>query len=64
MSEYGFGNFESPTGFVGLNLQQPTGIAIDGSGNVWVPSLSQNVTEFVGLAVSVKTPAIGPPQLP
>ena len=47
------------TGYqAGLNLSLR--IAIDGSGNVWVPNASLNsVTEFVGAAAPVVTPVIG-----
>jgi sugar lactone lactonase YvrE len=39
--------------------------AIDSSGNLWVTSYaSDTLTEFIGLAVPVKTPLIGPVQLP
>jgi hypothetical protein len=46
-------------------------VAIDSSGNVWVPNIAGNVllpgvgvTELVGVAAPVQTPFIGPPQLP
>ena len=40
-------------------------IAIDPSGNLWVSNLyGASVTEFIGLAVPVKTPLLGPPQNP
>jgi hypothetical protein len=46
-------------------LLEAFAIAIDASGNVWVTYFGSNVlTEFVGLAVPVKTPLIGPPQTP
>ena len=56
----------SPTGFgvaAGLNL--PFGIAIDGSGSVWISNGGDDsVVEFVGAAAPVKTPLLGPPQQP
>ena len=46
-------------------LQEPYGIAIDASGSVWVSNFgSSTITQFVGAATPVKTPMIGPPQLP
>jgi hypothetical protein len=45
-------------GYVNLGMFAPYGIAVDGSGNVWVAS-DDNVgplTEFVGAAVPVVTP--------
>ncbi len=40
-------------------------ITIDASGNLWATSFANNtVTEYVGLAVPVKTPHIGLPQAP
>lgn len=53
-------------------LVEPYGIAIDASGNVWisnfatVPASGQRgtITEFVGLAIPVKTPLVGPAQIP
>lgn len=56
-----FGNFAPP----GSNFNGPFGVAIDSSGNVWVTNYGNNtVTELVGVAGPVKTPFIGPPQLP
>jgi len=46
-------------GFVGPNLESgPASIAVDGSGNVWVLTETNNstVTEFVGVATPVVTP--------
>jgi hypothetical protein len=47
-----------PLGYVASGLVAPYGIAIDGSGNVWVASdnTSGPLTEFVGAAVPVVTP--------
>jgi sugar lactone lactonase YvrE len=46
-------------------LQEPSGLAIDASGNVWVSSFASNtIVEFLGVAVPVKTPVIGPVQIP
>jgi hypothetical protein len=40
-------------------------VAIDASGNLWVPNFSTNtLTEIVGLATPVKTPQLGPVQSP
>jgi len=42
-----------------------TFVAIDSSGNAWAPNYRGNtITELVGIAAPVKTPFIGPPQLP
>jgi streptogramin lyase len=57
----------SPSGGLGqdANLSRPYGIAIDSSGNIWVSDQGTNaVTEFLGAATPVKTPLLGPPQLP
>ena len=46
-------------------LLRPYGIAVDASGNVWVSNFgSSTITQFLGAATPVKTPLIGPPQLP
>ncbi len=54
-------------------LNQPSGLAVDASGNVWVsnfaPAMVQNVaegtvTELVGVAGPVKTPLLGPVKAP
>jgi sugar lactone lactonase YvrE len=40
-------------------------IVVDASGNLWVTDFNNNtLTEIVGLATPVKTPALGPPQTP
>jgi sugar lactone lactonase YvrE len=40
-------------------------VAIDASGNLWVPNFNSNIlTEIVGLATPVKTPQLGPVQSP
>jgi streptogramin lyase len=47
-------------GYQGGGLNQPQGIAIDASGNVWLPNDGgggNSVTQFVGLAAPVLTPA-------
>lgn len=57
----------SPTGGFGqdASLSAPFGVAIDESGNAWVSNQGAGtVTEFVGVAAPVKTPLLGPPQLP
>jgi hypothetical protein len=47
----------------GLSL--PYALAIDPSGNLWVSSFASNtVTEYVGAAVPVKTPLLGPAEKP
>lgn len=47
------------------NLREPYGIALDSSGNVWVSNFGSNsVTQFLGAATPVKTPLVGPPQVP
>jgi len=51
-------NLAAP-GFVGPNISSgPAGIAVDGSGNVWVliQANSSTLTEFVGVATPVVTP--------
>jgi sugar lactone lactonase YvrE len=46
-------------------LLEAFGIAIDASGNVWVSNFGNNtLTEFVGLAVPVRTPLLGPVATP
>jgi len=47
------------------SLSQPFAVAIDASGNLWVTNFFTNIlTEIVGLAAPVKTPQIGPVQVP
>jgi streptogramin lyase len=46
-------------------LLEAYAIALDASGNIWVSNQGNNsVTKFIGLAVPVKTPLSGLPQLP
>jgi len=46
-----------PTPYAEPTLSAPSGLAIDGSGNVWVTNAeSNNVMEFVGAAAPVVTP--------
>ena len=46
-------------------LLEAYAVAIDASGNLWVTNFgNDSITQFVGLAVPVKTPLLGPPQLP
>ncbi len=46
-------------------LSEPSGVAIDASGNLWISNFGSDIlTEVVGLATPVKTPLIGPVQLP
>jgi streptogramin lyase len=60
------GNIVSPsTGFVDPNNNEPDGVAIDASGSVWVTNTGNNtLSQWVGLAVPVKTPAVLPARLP
>ncbi|HEX4312089.1 MAG TPA: NHL repeat-containing protein [Acidobacteriaceae bacterium] len=51
------------------SLSAPFGVAVDASGNVWVSNQgsiqgASTITQFVGAATPVKTPVLGPPQLP
>ncbi|MCU1249388.1 MAG: repeat containing protein [Edaphobacter sp.] len=58
----------SPATGLGTDAQlgSPFAIAVDQSGNLWVTNSngSNTVTVFIGLAGPVKTPLLGPPQLP
>jgi sugar lactone lactonase YvrE len=58
----------SPPAGLGTDAQlgSPFALAIDQSGNLWVTNSNgaNTVTVFVGLATPVKTPLLGPPQLP
>jgi streptogramin lyase len=58
----------SPAAGLGTDAQlgSPFAVAIDLSGNVWVSNSNgaNTVTTFVGLATPVKTPLVGPAQLP
>jgi streptogramin lyase len=59
----------SPAAGLGTDAQlaSPFAVAIDQSGNVWVSNSANGtntVTTFVGLATPVKTPLLGPAQLP
>ena len=59
------GNPASGSPFTGGGLGNPSSIAIDASGNVWVANYTgHSVTEFVGAAAPVKAPLIGLPQKP
>lgn len=61
------GGAVSPAGGFGqdASLSAPFGVAIDESGNAWVSNQGSNtVTQFLGVAAPVKTPLLGPPQLP
>lgn len=55
----------SPTGdyAVDAGLYNAAWIDADASGNLWVVN-QEFLTKIVGLAVPVKTPRLGPPQLP
>jgi streptogramin lyase len=53
------------SGFVGVGIDQPSAIAVDGSGNVWIASPGNNsLTVFVGAATPVHTPINGTPLRP
>jgi len=57
----------SPASGFGLDsgLDQPFGIALDASGNVWITNFGGvTLTQFVGLATPVKTPLNGLPTTP
>jgi DNA-binding beta-propeller fold protein YncE len=58
----------SPAAGLGTDakLGSPFALAIDPSGNLWVSNSNgaNTVTVFVGLATPVKTPLLGPSQLP
>jgi streptogramin lyase len=57
----------SPTSGYGSDagLIEPYALAIDASGNVWISNYAMNtLVEFVGVAVPVKTPLVGPPTAP
>jgi sugar lactone lactonase YvrE len=61
------GGLLSPSAGFGsdASLSAPFGLAIDASGNVWVSNQgSSTITQFLGAATPVKTPVVGPPQLP
>jgi hypothetical protein len=46
-------------------LNEGFAVAIDASGNLWVTNFETNtLTEIVGLATPVKTPLLGPVQIP
>lgn len=47
------------------DLSEPSGLAIDASGDLWISNFgTDTLTEVIGLATPVKTPLIGPVQLP
>jgi sugar lactone lactonase YvrE len=49
----------------GTVQRQPTAVAVDASGNVWLGGgFGQNVIELVGAAKPTRTPLVGQPQLP
>jgi streptogramin lyase len=61
LSADGATNLSSSDGFgfqVNAGVQGAYGIAIDGSGNVWVSDGASNVTEYVGAAAPTKNPIV------
>ena len=73
LSEFAGSNAASPgtplspsTGFGSdASMLESYGAAVDASGNLWVSNTgNDSVTEFIGAAVPVKTPLVGPVQLP
>jgi streptogramin lyase len=61
------GAFLSPSGGLGTdaNLLEAYKIAVDASGNLWISNFGSNIlTEFIGMAVPVRTPQIGLPAAP
>jgi sugar lactone lactonase YvrE len=61
------GQILSPTaGYaIDAHMDQPFAVAIDASGNLWIPNFHNNtLTEIVGVATPVKTPQLGPVQSP
>ena len=47
------------------SLEQPYGLALDASGNLWVSNSSKGtITQFLGVASPVRTPLAGPPVTP
>lgn len=71
------GSALSPASGFGLDagINFPFGLAIDGSGSIWMSSVPNGLpgngnasksllVEFVGLAIPVKTPLLAPPTLP
>lgn len=61
------GSAISPSTGLGVDadLLEPFALVIDASGNIWVSNQALNtVVEYLGLAVPVKTPLVGPPQAP
>jgi sugar lactone lactonase YvrE len=61
------GQILSPTAgwALGAGLNHGWTVAIDASGNLWIPNFTTNtLTEIVGLATPVKTPQLGPVQSP
>jgi hypothetical protein len=46
-------------------MLEASAVAIDASGNIWVPDFGNDtLTEIIGLATPVKTPQLGPVQVP
>jgi streptogramin lyase len=61
------GTLLSPSGGWGSDakLLEPYSLAIDTAGNIWVSNYGNNtLTEFIGMAVPVKTPLLGPVRVP
>lgn len=52
-------------GYTAGGLATPYDLAVDASGNLWITNFNgDSVTEYIGIAVPVKTPLIGPPAAP
>jgi streptogramin lyase len=66
-SKVGVGTALSPVAGWGpdAKLLEAFGLAIDASGNIWVSNFGSNtITEFIGMAVPVKTPLLGAVRIP
>ena len=66
-SKAGTGAILSPSAGWGPDaaLLEAFGLAIDASGNVWATNFGSNtLTEFVGMAVPVRTPLLGSVRVP
>ena len=50
--------YRGSAGFTTAPISGPMGLAIDGSGDIWVASANKNVVEFIGAATPVVTPIV------